>query len=412
MCVGHALGKRARLGGAVGPHHAHDLEVEAARNLLAHEVRVVGHISPAAGLVVLAVGVGRAQHLERDAQRIVVGEVDIRIGNLDRAVRAHGAVDQLVELLGVQHADAVERVVADLPARGEHEHRLVRGLRPATGHHVVLRVEQGLVVEHLVEGGGGSHHRARHGAARGTAAHGRRERVGAELHGAGGRGGVGGGGVARAGVARAGVARAGVTRAGVTRAGVARFATRALAEHERRDAVVVLDGVDVVGDAVAAAVEERLEAPEVVGLHAREHVLEHGRLRDGRRAVGLAGIARGGRGRRAARKPHRRVARVRRVATRDHARDVVALPRDLEGVARERVLLHLGDVAVYAVGERQDRRDADDADRAGKGRHEGAALLGHEVVGREGERREQPHRGVLLGGLGSLGAGHLVGKLV
>ena len=53
------------------------------------------------------------------------------------------------------------------------------------------------------------------------------------------------------------------------------------------------------------------------------------------------------------------------------------------GVARRLSLIHifdLGDVAVHTVGERQNRRDADDADRPGEGRHDGAALLGHEEM--------------------------------
>ena len=90
---------------------------------------------------------------------------------------------------------------------------------------------------------------------------------------------------------------------------------------------------------------------------------------------------------------------------RHHAREVVALPRDRERVARQRVLLDLGDVAVHTVGERQNRRDADDADRPGEGRHDGAALLGHEVVEGQGERREQTHRRAVRGALVGVGGG-------
>lgn len=52
-----------------------------------------------------------------------------------------------------------------------------------------------------------------------------------------------------------------------------------------------------------------------------------------------------------------------------HGRQVVVLLGDRKRVARERILLDLFDVAVYAVGQRKNRRDADNANRTCKGRH-------------------------------------------
>ena len=86
-------------------------------------------------------------------------------------------------------------------------------------------------------------------------------------------------------------------------------------------------------------------------------------------------------------------------------------------VARERVLLDLFDVAIYAVGERQNRCDANNANRTCKGRHGRAALLGHEVSGRKPQRRHKAHRGfarrlsLATRGLGNIKGVGIVGDL-
>ena len=76
-----------------------------------------------------------------------------------------------------------------------------------------------------------------------------------------------------------------------------------------------------------------------------------------------------------------------------HGRQVVVLLGDRKRVARERILLDLFDVAVYAVGQRKNRRDADNANRICKGRHGRTALFGHKVAGRKPQRRHKAHRG-------------------
>ena len=74
------------------------------------------------------------------------------------------------------------------------------------------------------------------------------------------------------------------------------------------------------------------------------------------------------------------------------ARHVESLVLDGERVLGERFLLDIGDVAVHTVREREDRGDADDADRAREGGHEGATLLREQVVPGKGQRREEAHR--------------------
>ena len=239
--VGDALGERGGLGGGAGLHHAHDAQVEAALHLLRHIIRVVGHVGPAACLVVLAIRVDRAQDLETRPERIVVGEIDIRLGYLDLARAAHRAFHHGVELGGVEHADAVEGVVGDLAAAREHEHAFVRGARPPTGHHVVLLVEQIGVVDHLGEGRGVSHAGAGHGRGARAARHGGAHGVGRQPH---------------------------------------RAARGVRAVHERRDAVVVLHGRHLVLAPRDLAVDIILETRHVVRLHAGEHVGEHREHRD------------------------------------------------------------------------------------------------------------------------------------
>ena len=52
----------------------------------------------------------------------------------------------------------------------------------------------------------------------------------------------------------------------------------------------------------------------------------------------------------------------------DHAGHVHALSFDGQRIARERILLHTVDIGLDAVAQRQNERDADNTDAAGKGR--------------------------------------------
>ncbi len=218
-----------------------------------------------------------------------------------------------------------------------------------TGDDIVLAVEQALVVNHLVKdrGSHGFHaHRCRRARA---SAHGLGHGIGHQPNGF--------------------------------------LVTLAGTIDNRRYTVAVLNGVDLFIDAVATGIEPCLKALHVVGLNARKHIL-YGR--DHRDPIGSLSLAVGavvGRtlvlGRIVIRGP----------LSAHHGRQVVVLPGDRKRVARERILLDLFDVAVYAVGQRQNRRDTDNANRARKGSHGRAALLGHEVSGRKPQRRHKAHRG-------------------
>ena len=242
-----------------------------------------------------------------------------------------------------------------------------------TGDDIVLAVEQALVVDHLVKdrGSHGFHaHRCRRARA---SAHGLGHGVGHQTHGL--------------------------------------LVSLARAIDNRRYAIAVLNSVDLFIDAVATGIEPCLKARHVVGLNARKHILygrDHGNL------IGSLSLAAG--------TVVGRIHVFRRVIIRSplpahHGRQVVILFGNGERVARERILLDLFDVAVHAIGERQDRRDTDNANRARKGSHGRAALLGHEVSGRKPQRRHKAHRGfarrlsLATRGLGDIEGVGIVGDL-
>ena len=344
MCIGNARRQRTRIGRLVRAHHTHDVYVDAIGNLGGHKVGVTRHVGPHAGLFVFAIGIGRRQHLKRRGQRIVVGKVGAGLGCFDPTVGRHGTVYQIVELIDIQRTDAVERIVAHRTAARKHHHGFVGRRGPMTGDDIVLAVEQALVVNHLVKDRG-SH---------GFHAH-RCRRTRASAHSLGHCVGNKPNGLL--------IALAGTI-------------------DNRRYTVAVLNGVDLFVDTVAAVVKPCLKARHVVGLNARKHILygrDHGNLIGFGTVVGRIHV-------------FRRVI-IRSPLSAHHGRQVVILLGNGEWVARERILLDLFDVAVYAVGQRQNRRDTDNANRARKGRHGRAALLGHEVSGRKPQRRHKAHRG-------------------
>ena len=349
MRIGNARRQRARVGGLVRSHHAHNVHVNTVGNLGRHKVGVARHVSPHAGLFVFAIGIGRRQHLKRRGQRIVVGKVGAGLGRFDPTVGRHGAVNQVIELIDIQRTDAVERVVAHRATARKHHYGFVSRRRPMAGDDIVLAVEQALVFNHLVKdrGSHGFHaHRCRRARA---SAHGLGHGVGHQPD-------------------RLLIALAGTI-------------------DNRRYTVAVLDGVDLFVDTIAAVVKPCLKARHVVGLNARKHILygrDHGNL------IGSLSLAVGT----VVGRIHVfRRAIIRSPLSAHHGRQVVILLGNGKRVARERILLDLFDVAVYAVGQRKNRRDTDNANRARKGRHGRTALFGHKVSGRKPQRRRKAHRG-------------------
>ena len=373
MRIGNARRQCTRIGRLIRSHHAHNTHVNTVGNFGRHKVGVARHVSPHAGLFVFAIGIGRRQHLKRRRQRIVVGKDGAGLGRFDPTVSRHGAVNQIVEFIDVQRANAIERVIAHRSTARKHHYGFVSRRRPMPRHDIVLAVEQALVVNHLVKNRG-SHgiHAHRHRRTR-AAAHGLGHSVGHQPD-----------------------------RLLVT-------LTRTI--DNRRHTITVLDGIDFFINTIAAVVKPRPKARHVVGLNTRKHIL-YGR--DHRDRIGPLHFAVGavvGRtlvlGRIVIRSP----------LSAHHGRQVVVLPGNGERVARERILLDLFDVAVYAVGQRQNRRDTDNANRPRKGRHGCTALFGHKVSGRKPQRRHKAHRGfarrlsLATRGIGNIKGVGIVGDL-
>ena len=317
-------------------HHAHHVHVLAVRHEVAHVVGVVGLVFPHVELVVALVVVGGVHQLERDVQNVLVRGIRQVGGGFD-FLFGRELLHHVVELGGVAQAQRVQHEVAHAAVAGEHEHHLGGALRPASGLHVVLVLVEARVARHLVE------------------------RVGAHGHG---HEAVRAGGGAQP--------QRGERLVGVHLAQL--LGVRAV--YLRRHVVGVLDGVRVLVDVALAGIEVLLERGQVVRPDARHHVRHHLHHMHGVFALVL-GATRG------------LPALARRAE--HHGRHVEAGALDLQGVLGKRLLLDRFDVVVHAVGQRQDGRDAYDADGARERCHERAALLRHEVLERQRERREERH---------------------
>ena len=350
-----ANGQRRGLRVGPGLHDAHDLQILAGIHKGAHVVLVVGLIHPHRILLIVGVTIGGGHHLERHSHEFLVGELQLVVGGY-HLLLVHELVDHVLQHGVIPQTEGVGDQIGQSAARGEHDDALVVGLGPSAGLHVVLALHDGGIAHHLVEHVGAVH--------RGHERVGRR----AAAHTEGLEGGIG--------------------------VDLAHLSFCVAGEHLGRHVVAVLDGAHIVADAVTALVEELLERGQVVVLQTGEHVGDHaglGHRGAGRRVVlvtvgapfhagsgqGSDPVATGARGVVGSPFP------VIRIAARGHSHErahVEARGHDLERVHRQRLLLGLLDVVVHAVGQRQNGGGAHDADRAGEGRHDGAALLGHEVV--------------------------------
>ena len=332
-------------------HDARDLQRFPVVHQAPHVGVVAGLVLPHAVFVIALVEIGGVHQLEGDAHQVVVGKRQAIARRIDGLLVGEGAHHAL-ELGAIAQAHGIEHEIAHAAARGEHQHNLVVVLWPMTGHNVVLALDHAHVVGQLVEDVG-AHHR-RHDAVRSC-----------------------GGAQTDAGER-------------LVRVHLMRAARRVGAEDLRRDVIAILDGTHVRLHARFARVEILFQRRKIIAADAIERARDHLRF-----VHGLVRIAIGGvvlrllrrRAFRAAAKPH-------------HACHVEPLVLDLQRVFGKRLLLHIGDVAVHAVGQRQDGGNADDADAARERRHERAALLREQILKRQGERREERHAGAtcLLGG--------------
>ena len=239
----------------------------------------------------------------------------------------------------VLQAKRVLEEVGDVAVLVEDEDHLVRAGRPGAGDHVVRGGVQRGRGGHLVEGVR-LYHRPE-GTPAETRLHLLHRLVGADLHGLLGRVGL---------------------------------------VDLRDDVVVVFDRVDHRVDVAAVVVQVGLERGQIVRLRVADRVGEGAQLGDADLAVGCGLGVLGVRGRHGQRGGH-----------------VDAGLLDCQRIRAQRLFFGLCDVCVRAVGQREDRRDADNADGPREGGHEGTALLRHQVVGRQRQGRQEAHRGASRG---------------
>ena len=74
-----------------------------------------------------------------------------------------------------------------------------------------------------------------------------------------------------------------------------------------------------------------------------------------------------------------------------HAGHIRAFRLDRHRIGRKRVLLHVVDIRLNAIGEGQDQRNSDDADGAREGGQDRASLLCHQVIEAQTQRRKKRH---------------------
>ena len=168
------------------------------------------------------------------------------------------------------------------------------------------------------------------------------------------------------------------------RVGLDDGAVRVFGVDGKAHVVCVLDAADVVMDLVVGVFEVFLECRQVVRLTGRaaDHGVEH-TVHDG---VGVDLVE---------------IVRLLAVVLcarhgREHPGHIHGVCLDRQRVGGERLLLHGVDVGLEAVREREDERNADDADRARKRREQGARLFRHEVVQRQAHGGGKAHGCVLL----------------
>ena len=170
-------------------------------------------------------------------------------------------------------------------------------------------------------------------------------------------------------------------------------AVRVLAVDLRLYIIGILHRGNALPDAAGIALEVGFQALQVVGGDAGNHLGHELAHRDHPLAEvgggGLAGQVGG-----------------------QQAGQIHAAAQDLHRVLGKGVPLHVGDILVDTGGQGDDQRNADDADRACKGREQGAGLFGPEVVEAQGQRGPPRHGGVahvLVNGRGKLSGVGLVG---
>ena len=238
--------------------------------------------------------------------------------------------------LRIEQAERIERVVRDAVVLVHKEHDLVVLLRQAARDDVILRLQQVFVAREL--------------------------RPDVHLHALAKQCARGIGGYD---------AEVGEQRAGID---LLQAVVRAVDRQGR--GVGIGDVRRQLLHAALAGVEPGLEVGQVVRLGALDHGVHHApHDADGIKPIGVLPVD----------------ALLNIGLHVHHGRKVHGVFLDRQGIGRERLALHAVDERLYAARERQNERDADDADGAREGNEDRAGLLRHQVVKAQRQRRQERH---------------------
>ncbi len=310
---------------------------------LIHKVRIIPAVEPCA-VFLLFIVVRRQHQTQVKAENVLIGILCLRRFDVDifreRSVfrdGVHHFLDTVPEFRGTLKPQRIDGVVGDLIILIDHNDHIIIVLRPGTGNEFIAVIQHLLIVQKFGTYG---------------------DRVQVQAHGT----------------------------HNIPHADLIHQRTRVHLER----APVIPDSVDVdirvvcvlnfrtqFGNFIAVLFQPGFKVLQIVGadiLHHRGDDIRH-------KAVGM----------------NQAVIRIFAVASSHtqhrihHRAHIHRCLRDGDGIGGQRLLLHIVDIALHAVGQGQNQRDADNADGSGKGREDRASLLGHQVVEGQAQGRKEGH---------------------
>ena len=316
-----------------GTENTHNGDIFRFLQLGQQEFLVLGHILPYT--VFFLEVIGRGQQLKLQADEIAIAI--FLDGGVDGGFLAgHGISKGLSQLFHIQQTQGIEGEVGDAVVVIHDQHHFVPISGQTAVQHLILGIQQLRVGGQLAPYIQVGHHTAAHSH---TFKHFVEEVIGVDLENAAGQVGL---------------------------------------INVQRGGVQIADLGCQILDAVSAVVQKLLEGSQIVGGGGREHHIHHighhiGRidfifLIDHIVLFGLHGA--------------------------QHSAHINGLGFQRQRIAGKGVFFHIGNVVVDAGGQAQNQRNADDADGAGKGGKDGAALFGHQVAQREGKCGQRGHGSV------------------
>ena len=347
LCIADRSGhQRAGRGTFLLADDTGDMHRNAVLNLLRHVFIIAAAVLPAVFGLIEFIEICLQDDAELHVHQIFI-IIAFRL-YLDLIAR-HDIREHAGDFIRIAQAETVERHAGDLIVIIDNENDLIHILRPMTADYIILLIEQLLVA---VEQRPDIHAVGAHG-------HDLRIGRGHRIH-----------------VVAEHTVIGIDQRIRVDR----RDPVGRIREIDKRLNVVVV--FDVIGfQAVLVVLDILFEADHIILLDLGDHCIEHFCFLTGR--IDLI---------------QRMIVVMLRLTgdVFDDARKVNGLCKDCQRIRGKRILLHLVDIGLEAVREREDQRNTDDADTAGEGSQQRAAFFRQQIVQRERECRRGTHRDFLL----------------